>query len=764
MKRCIKRKYKNLSKSIKVYAANAAGIKCKTKSLGQILSSLKPSLWMLQETKLKTNEKIKCEDINDYQVYYLNRQNSQGGGLALGVLKTIESALVRDGDDNLEVISINALLGEVSTRVIVGYGPQESDNIEKKKNFWNFIENEVYEAELQNQGIMLQMDGNLHAGELVKNDPNIQNKNGKMFMDFLERNNSLLVLNCMDTCKGVITRKRILENKVEEAVLDFFLINDTMRPFFKEMIIDEERNYCLSNIDQIKRNKRIIESDHNAMIGEFYLTISNRKPDRQEMLNLRNKDCQNAFKNMTEINLEFLNCFENDLPFQVQSKSWEKTFKSVLKKCFRKVRIVNSRKKGNEKMKNMISERIQMKQDLKSVKISEDMKIKIEVRIKQIEEDMENEVSEEYRNEVMETLRELSGSEDCVNGDRRKRMWKILKKNYPQDLNKIPMGKKDRKGNIITNHEGLKSLFLDTYVNRLRNRPMKPDLEELKELKEELFELRLGLSKMKQGSVWTIKHLDMAIKGLKKDKARDPGGLVNDIFKDGVAGKDFKLSLLKFFNKIREEDYIPDFVTLADVVTIYKGKGEKCDLKNDRGIFLVTIFRSILMRLIYLDKSKLLDHSMSDSQVGGRKGKSVRNHIWILNGIICDVLSKKNKTPIDLGIYDYRQCFDTLWVQECMNDLYKGGIKDDRFKLLYNINTKVDVAVKTPIGKTKRGVITNAIIQGDVFGPMFCAKQVDEIGKECMEMNKYTYRYKGEVDIPPLSMMDDLISISECGH
>ena len=47
-------------------------------------------------------------------------------------------------------------------------------------------------------------------------------------------------------------------------------------------------------------------------------------------------------------------------------------------------------------------------------------------------------------------------------------MWKILKKNYPQDLNKILMSKKYRKGNIITNHEGLKSLFLDTYVNESR--------------------------------------------------------------------------------------------------------------------------------------------------------------------------------------------------------------------------------------------------------------------------------------------------------
>ena len=138
------------------------------------------------------------------------------------------------------------------------------------------------------------------------------------------------------------------------------------------------------------------------------------------------------------------------------------------------------------------------------------------------------------------------------------------------------------------------------------------------------------------------------------------------------------------------------------------------------------------MRLIYLEKYKVLDSHMSDSQVGGRKGKSVRNHLWILNGVICDVLSSKKKTPIDLLIFDSKQCFDTLWVQECMNDIFKGGIQDDRFALLYNVNKQVNMAVKTPVGKTERGVITNAIIQGDVFGPMFCGIQVDEIGKECI--------------------------------
>ena len=85
---------------------------------------------------------------------------------------------------------------------------------------------------------------------------------------------------------------------------------------------------------------------------------------------------------------------------------------------------------------------------------------------------------------------------------------------------------------------------------------------------------------------------------------------------------------------------------------------------------------------------------------------------------------------------------------------------------MYNVNAHVNVAVKNPVDKTIRGVITNAEIQGDVFGSMFCGIQVDEIGKECLEGGKYTYKYKGEVDVPPLSMcmLDDLISIYECGH
>ena len=159
------RKCITVQKSLKFVAANCAGIKSKLKSFDEIITSLKPQVWMLQETKLKTNETIKCDALDEFQIYYLNRQNSHGGGLALGVNKDIESTLIRDGDDQTEVISVQAVFAEIPVRIVVGYGPQENSLLEKKSKFWDFIENEVNEAELEGHGVIIQMDGNLHAGQ-----------------------------------------------------------------------------------------------------------------------------------------------------------------------------------------------------------------------------------------------------------------------------------------------------------------------------------------------------------------------------------------------------------------------------------------------------------------------------------------------------------------------------------------------------------------------------------------------------------------------
>ena len=200
---------------------------------------------MLQETKLKIDERIACDALKDFQVYYLSRQETQGGGIAIGIVKDLESTLIREGKDQVEAMAVQVVIGELPCSIITAYGPQENAPKEKKEKFWQFLQEEVLRADLEGNGLILQMDGNLHAGPgLVKNDPNPVNQNGKMFLEFLEQNPSLNVVNALDLCTGLITRRRELDSKTEKSVLDFFVVNEKLRPFLKNMLIDEERNYC----------------------------------------------------------------------------------------------------------------------------------------------------------------------------------------------------------------------------------------------------------------------------------------------------------------------------------------------------------------------------------------------------------------------------------------------------------------------------------------------------------------------------------------
>ena len=120
-------------------------------------------------------------------------------------------------------------------------------------------------------------------------------------------------------------------------------------------------------------------------------------------------------------------------------------------------------------------DRIKLKNDIKSGTIDEEMKEKILKRISDIEKKISDEVAEENAKEITETIKSLGVDEVSLGGDGRKKMWRMLKRRYPKNVTPVPVGKKDRRGSLITNHEGLKKLYLKTYIHRLRNRPIRSD-------------------------------------------------------------------------------------------------------------------------------------------------------------------------------------------------------------------------------------------------------------------------------------------------
>ena len=56
---------------------------------------------------------------------------------------------------------------------------------------------------------------------------------------------------------------------------------------------------------------------------------------------------------------------------------------------------------------------------------------------------------------------------------------------------------------------------------------------------------------------------------------------------------------------------------------------------------------------------------------------------------------KGSEKAVDLQMYDVEKCFDALWLQECINDIYEAGLHNDKLPLLFMENSNAKVAAKT---------------------------------------------------------------------
>ena len=316
------------------------------------------------------------------------------------------------------------------------------------------------------------------------------------------------------------------------------------------------------------------------------------------------------------------------------------------------------------------------------------------------------------------------------------------------------MAKIDEKGNLISSPSALKSLYLRHYVQRLEHRQIKEEYIENYNKKVKLWQLRYERVKSTVSPNWSIKQLRGAIKSLKNNKTRDPSGLLNELFKAPVMGCDLENAILTLLNGMKSEFFIPYDVQMANITSIYKSRGSKNSIESDRGIFGLSIFRKIADKLIYHEKYPFIDQNMSDSNIGARKKKNIRNHLFIIHGIINSVLNSESDC-VDIQIYDLIKAFDVLWLLDSMNDMYDTlppQSCDDRLGLVYEMSRNNMVAINTAVGQSERVNIKEFTAQGGTWGPLLCSNSIDTVGK-VSEASGQFFLYKNIARIIPLAMV-----------
>ena len=371
---------------------NSAGLKSKIKTFKKVLLNLQPSVFFVQESKYKTIGKLKIEN---YIIFELVRQNKEGGGLVLGCAKELQPVWLREGDDQVEALSVEIILKRMKIRCVVAYGCQESDNVERKEAFWKYLDEDVCQANTSSSGFVLQFDGNLWAGNnIIPGDPRPQNRNGKLFQEFLERHPQLSVVNALTQCEGLITRMRQKDGKKELSVLDFFVVCDRVLPFVNKMVIDENKEFVLTNYQNVRHGGHAVDSDHYTQYMDMDLEFESEKPQRVEIYDFKNKEGQKKFKKLTSETDVFSKCFSDGRPLLLQIKEWKYLLEKYCQNSFRKIRIRKKKMKPiNKNLSNLIDERNKLMTNC------DDPETKI--KIDQISITIADEEAEENRAKIM---------------------------------------------------------------------------------------------------------------------------------------------------------------------------------------------------------------------------------------------------------------------------------------------------------------------------------------------------------------------------
>ena len=217
------------------------------------------------------------------------------------------------------------------------------------------------------------------------------------------------------------------------------------------------------------------------------------------------------------------------------------------------------------------------------------------------------------------------------------------------------------------------------------------------------------------------------------------------------SGEGILIPLLQVLNIIREKCKIPESWRRVLITMIFKNKGSHRDLEKYRGIFLTVIVSKIFERMLQ-ERMKTPLEKVSLFQAGSRTGRGCADNLFLLRSSIDN--SKYMNNSLYVTTYDFRQAFDSLWLEDCVMVLKRLGVEKYILKLIHEMNKRAVVQIKTPYGLTEPVDVTDIVKQGGVLGSPMCSATTAEY----CETNKGIAL--GMASIASLAFVDDIADLS----
>ena len=295
-----------------------------------------------------------------------------------------------------------------------------------------------------------------------------------------------------------------------------------------------------------------------------------------------------------------------------------------------------------------------------------------------------------------------------------------------QEKGEAPSVMINKEGKEVTNRNEIREVYADFYQNLFEQDKPTDDIEEKADkVRQIVFDNIMKEAERPVEKEKITKHnIQKSIKKTKNKTSLDYDKISNKIIK--CAGKDFQESIEILFNEINRTNTGPEAWANMIIKSIYKGKNSRKEMNNRRGLFITSVISKLFERTKLEKHREIIERMISKFQTGGIQGKCPLDNKMVLNAIIDYNIFINSETYVFFA--DAYKCFDKLDLKTSLIDLYE-ILGAHEAKLLYDMNKKANITIKTPVGETKPIQVKEITKQGTLYGPILCDINTDKVNK-----------------------------------
>ena len=729
--------------------ANVRGLVSKKPSLKNVLEIKKPDVIIFTETHLigKTTTTIEGYD----QIITRNRKD-KGGGLLLAVKKNTDiEAMILNIDDNHEIMWVKLKFKNQNYIIAIVYGYSGESRVEEDEiDEWYYsLEKEI--SKYTEEKVIIVGDLNAHIGNDEDGiEGNIEkiNQNGKLLRSLVERR-CLFVINATEKCIGKWTRE---DPNGGRSIIDYVIANENSVDNIENMQIDDEHEFKISRFLKTRKGSQEKPSDHNTIFFELQGHKS-KKMNIIKRWNFKNEDSMKNYFNETN-NLIMKETWTEKENINVKYKRWSKQIKTIMYKTLHRVTI--KEKISNDVIKKDMNQKRKINKEIKRLQNKPKLKRVIEALKKkniQIVDNINNQIELEKAERLKGRLKRYMKDPSMKRND----IWTMRKQCLRKKDQKMTV--KNKEGKILSTKDDIHKEYVSHFQQVLKNRKIKPDYIKYENEINKQIEINKNIKTYDNDTIngpITQQEVRKVIKSLKAGKAPGQDEIGNELFIN--AGNDLITNLVNMFNYFWTNEEIPTELMKITIKTIYKGKGETCNLDNQRGLFLSSCILKFYEKIILNRITPPIEEkTFTEFQGGGRSNRSTRDQLFILRSLIDFKTFKKEK--LYLQFMDLSKAFDKMVLKNIMVNLWNAKIRGRIWRTILKINEYAQLTVSTPFGTTKEFTANEILKQGSVLASTLAAMHIDDINKYFVNENLGTYY--GEIKIENLLFQDDIVRFED---